>query len=319
MRRPSAYASLIAIGVGTAVLAGFIATSPVSAQSTTDSGKAAGGKMSFDVASVKRDVTCTPKALMTRETIPSSNFPLDDSDAYAATGGLFSATRFPLNLYIAFAYKIGVGPMQNPLPNAPKWIATECFDIKARGAANATKDQMRLMMQSLLQERFKLAAHWEAQKTPTLVLMLAKPGKLGPELRLDTDNTPCGQLPRGGERIPTVAGGYPAYCGGFIGVAGADGMKLAARKMTMAALAHYISTNLSLGFYRPVEDQTGLSGSFDMKLEYTIDALGARRQPGDFQAAFIEALKDELGLKLESTTGPVDELVVDQIEEPSPN
>lgn len=99
----------------------------------------------------------------------------------------------------------------------------------------------------------------------------------------------------------------------------AGGFNLAARQMTMAALAQYISTNMPLNFNRPVIDKTELSGAFDMKLDYTVTPLGARPQSADFQAVFTQALKNQLGLKLESTTGPVESLVIDHLEEPSPN
>jgi uncharacterized protein (TIGR03435 family) len=308
----------IRFAVGIAVIAGsFLSvTFNVRAQSSD----AAAGKMSFEVASVKRDMACTPHGVMvtSRDTAPYANFDWD-TDTDSKQGGLLSAKRMPLNMYIAFAYKIQPQPIRNPVPDAPKWVSTECFDIDARGPADATKDQMRLMMRSLLADRFRLTAHWEPKTEPILILSLVKPGKLGPELHPDSDPTPCGkQPPRVNEPMATVAGGYPAYCGGFIGSGGPGGENLAAR-MTIATLVKYIGSSITLGFNRPVLDKTGLSGTFDMKISYTVDALGSRPQSADFQVAFIQALKDQLGLKLESTTGPVNELVVDHIEEPTPN
>ena len=100
---------------------------------------------------------------------------------------------------------------------------------------------------------------------------------------------------------------------------GGDGFNLAARQMTMAQLGTYISTELELHFDRPVIDKTRLDGAFDMKLNYTIEALGAQAQSPDYQAAFTRALKDQFGLKLAPGTGPVNELVIDHIEEPTPN
>ena len=274
----------------------------------------------FEVASVKRNMACAPYGeAITRDTVPYINFDLTNDDGNAPPGGLFSAKRLVLTRYIAFAYNVPSYGLANPLSNAPKWVATECFDIEARGAANATRNEMRLMLQSLLSDRFKLAARWEARKAPSLVLTLAKPGKLGPELHPDTDKTPCGERPRAGQPMATVAGGYPAFCGGFIGGAGPGGSNLSARQMTMEELARYISGNLALGFYCPVVDRTGLGGAFDMKLSYTVDTLGTQPRPGDFQVAFIQALKEQLGLKLESTSGPVNELFIDHIEEPSAN
>lgn len=303
--------------MGAAILLGLLRVPRVWAQSAAnDWEKAAGGKMSFDVASVKRDMACTPQGgvLGSRDKAAYTNFDWFD-DTEPKPTSLFSAKRVRLNTYIAFAYKIGVSPMQNPVPNAPKWVSTECFDVDARSSIDATRDQMRLMMQSLLADRFKLTAHWKAQSEPVLVLSLVRPGRLGPELHQDTDPTPCAdQAPIAGEPMATIAGGYPAYCGGLIGV----GTKLVGR-MTMAAFAKSIGSSVTLGFNRPVIDQTGLSGVFDMKITYTVEPLGNQPSSEDFQVGFTQALKDQLGLKLESASGPVNEIVVDHVEEPSAN
>jgi hypothetical protein len=133
--------------------------------------KAAGGTISFEVASIR---PTKPDAF----TPP--NFPLSSDDAYASTGGLFTAD-FPLDVYIEFAYKLLLSREQRDamLARLPKWVETDNFEIHARGAADSTKDQMRLMMQSLLADRFKLAIHFETQQVPVLALTLVKPGKLG--------------------------------------------------------------------------------------------------------------------------------------------
>jgi uncharacterized protein (TIGR03435 family) len=78
------------------------------------------------------------------------------------------------------------------------------------------------------------------------------------------------------------------------------------------------------GVGRPILDKTGLTGMFDFAIEFVPQFKGSSRPPGNFQPdatgpTFMEALKDQLGLKLESQTGPVDFLVVDYIEEPPAN
>ena len=112
--------------------------------------------MSFDVASIhqSRPGTFTPP-----------NFPLGPDDAYAPTGGILTAD-FPLEIYIEFAYKLWLTPDQRRsfIAQLPKWAAsdTDSYTIHARAAAsNPTKDQMRLMMQALLADRFRLAVHFE--------------------------------------------------------------------------------------------------------------------------------------------------------------
>jgi hypothetical protein len=136
---------------------------------------AAGGKMSFEVASIRLSKPGT-------FTLPS--FPLSRDDSYTPTAGLFRAD-FPLMVYVEFAYKLWLTREQREsiLAHRPKWVATDNFEIHARASGNPTKDQMRLMMQSLLADRFKLAIHFETQQVPVLALVLVKPGVTGPKLR----------------------------------------------------------------------------------------------------------------------------------------
>src|SRR5438045_115364 len=144
--------------------------------------RAAGGKRAFEVASVKES----------QGPFAPPSFPLDAGDAFRPTGGLFHAD-FPVTVYVQFAYKFRFTPeqMQTVLARLPKWVATDRFSIQARAEGNPTKDQFRLMMQSLLAERFKLVLHFETQEAPVFALTLAKPGKLGPKLRPHADGPPC--------------------------------------------------------------------------------------------------------------------------------
>ena len=84
-------------------------------------------------------------------------FPLGPGDAYAANGGRFRATNQPLITYLRFAYRLGPGD----LLDLPRWIYNERFDVEARANGEPAKDQMRLMMRSLLKDRFKLVVHTE--------------------------------------------------------------------------------------------------------------------------------------------------------------
>jgi hypothetical protein len=131
-------------------------------------------RLSFDVASVKPDNSTED---------PDSNFPLGAGDVYTPNGGFFSATNFPLVAYIAFAYKLRVDQTSYLLPELPAWTGTERFDIQARCEGNPSKDEMRLMMRSMLADRFKLVVHHETRQLPVLEVVLAKPGKTGPQLQ----------------------------------------------------------------------------------------------------------------------------------------
>ena len=182
----------LSLGAAVLVVAVAIAsdsTAALHAQSAApDWQKAAGGHQEFDVASVREDKTGAPS---------HSNFSLDNGNAWftvsqkdvlAPNGTLFSAISVPLLHYITFAYKLS-GTEELALRmdywagldlHVPDWVRNDRYDIEARTSEPATKDQMRLMMQSLLAERFKLAVHWEAREVPVFVLALATPGTPGP-------------------------------------------------------------------------------------------------------------------------------------------
>ncbi|HTW66776.1 MAG TPA: TIGR03435 family protein [Bryobacteraceae bacterium] len=105
-------------------------------------------------------------------------------------GGRFSNSA-PLWAYIGFAYKIDGLPSEERLPaQLPKW-ANENYVIEAIAEGNPAKDQMRLMMRSLLADRFKLRVHFETREGPVLALTLVTPGKLGPKLRPHSEGPPC--------------------------------------------------------------------------------------------------------------------------------
>jgi Protein of unknown function (DUF3738) len=155
---------------------------------------AAGGKMQFDVASVK------PTQSAGR---PATNVPLL-GDVYAPTGGLFSATNTPLMNYLRFAFKDMKLAYQSTsdLSAGPNWIRTQPYDIEAKAQGNPTKDQMRLMMQSLLADRFKLVVHYEKRLLPAYALVLSKEGKTGPQLK--SDDGSCSMSPSDIQNLNTA-------------------------------------------------------------------------------------------------------------------
>jgi uncharacterized protein (TIGR03435 family) len=285
----------------------------------------AGGKMAFDVASVKQDTTAQSP------TTVSSNIALGPGDYYTPTGGLFSVTNIPLNVYIAFAYKLTGNQTRSLLTELPKWATTDRFDIQARAAAgDPTKDQMRLMMQSLLMDRFKLAVHFETRQLPVFELVLDKPEKNGPQLQPHPADSACSTVPpapsAAGSPAPPaiVAGGFPITCGGIQPMqASVPGrVRAGARNVTMELIASTLTAFGDLD--RPVLNHTGLSGTFDLLLEWTPQfngplPPGVNFQPDESGPTFQQALKEQLGLKLESQNGPVAVLVIDHIEQPSAN
>jgi bla regulator protein blaR1 len=226
------------------------------------------------------------------------------------------------NVYIMFAYKILPSDDQRKMmyEHIPQSVLTAIYTIEARGPSNATKDQMRLMMQSLLADRFKLAAHFEAKEMPVFALMLVKPGKLGPKLIPHEQGPPCDAPADGGVYPPScyVTGLRPQPNGLLI---------LGSRNTTMSLLAGALLAPGNLT--RSVVDQTGLTGRFDFALDYApdpTDPLARLLQqnggpaPSETQGpSFLDALREQLGLKLETTKAAVRTLIVDHVEKPSEN
>lgn len=268
----------------------------------------------FEVASVKPNKSGSPA---------KSNFPLGPGDAYSPNGGFFSATNYPLATYIAFAYTLIGGQLQ--YLELPGWVYEQRFDIQARAQGNPSKDQMRLMMRSLLADRFKLAMHNATREAPVAALIAVKGGKLGPRLRPHPADLPCpldAALPS--RTNPGVIDGFPTLCGGLLMLPpSAPGrMRAGARNVTMPFIANALSGVAVLG--RPLVDRTGLAGNFDFSLEWTPEIQasanpGIEAQPDTTGPTFEQALKEQLGLKLESQKGSVPVFVLDHVERPTEN
>ncbi|HKV49091.1 MAG TPA: TIGR03435 family protein [Candidatus Acidoferrales bacterium] len=296
---------VLLVGTCVALCGAFIVVTLSRAQALQSNG----GKMSFDVASIKQD----------KDGHPYSNFPLGPGNSYSANGGLLSANDIPVSVYIGFAYGLTTYERYALDAQLPKWAKDERFDIQARAGTNATKDQMRLMMRSLLTDRFKLAAHTETHEGPILALVLAKPGEVGPQLHLrSSDSPPCGAF----TLSPSArsADGSPMACDVFLSLVDTGHIKTSARDVTLQMIAAAFPLAGMPALDRPVVDETGLTGNYDFSIESVPESTTAPEtksaEPGP---TFLEALQDQLGLKLVSKTGKVTTLVVDHIEEPSPN
>jgi uncharacterized protein (TIGR03435 family) len=295
------------------IVIGALNAPAVRAQEVDDWQTKAGGKMAFEVASVKLD----PGPFR------PPNFPLDPGDAYCPVGGRFAAD-FPLMTYITFAYKLSPSPDQRQamLAHLPSWVATDRFGIEAKAEGNPTKDQMRLMMQSLLAERFKLAVHFETKVGAALAMVLVKPGKTGPKLRPHSEGVPCEDTPATNGPPARDAKIFPPVCDVYMAMNSGALTRFGSRNTSLAVLAGAIP---GLGRVdHPVVDQTGLTGRFDFSMEFAQEPnqpsppnAGA---PADLQGpTFLDALSEQLGLKLEPARAPLRVLVIDKVEKPSEN
>ena len=278
-----------------------------------------GNTPEFEVASVKENKSGGAASL---------NVDLTYSDGPVPSRGLYLAQNIKLIQFIAFAYRLTTIQLKS-VESAVPWTTEERFDINARAEGNPTKAQYRLMMQTLLADRFQLKIHYETRQTPIYALVLAKPGKFGPRLRLHQPDDPVctvaqAEPPSGPGWSPTGADaeGFPLACGMTSmkpGVAGR--MKDGGRDVPMSRFAAIMTGVGQID--RPLVDQTGLNGSVDYTLEWKQVAanmgFGENSEADDSAPSFEEALRQQLGIKMVSQQSSAEFFIIDHIEQPSPN
>ncbi len=208
-------------------------------------------------------------------------------------GGRVSMSGVTVKILIQRAY--GVRDFQ--IVGGPGWLGSERYDITAKPEGAATPDQVKLMTQALLADRFQLKFHRETKELPTYALVVAKSG---PKFHAAED-APGSDKARG-TRISMERGQFTLQ--------GAP----------VSALTNQLGQILG----RSVIDKTELAGNYDFKLEWTPDD-GPRAADGEHPVAdttgvsIFTALQDQLGLKLEATKGPVEILVIERVEKASEN
>jgi uncharacterized protein (TIGR03435 family) len=209
------------------------------------------------------------------------------------------------------------------ISGAPDWFTSELYDVDAKAGKSAVdemqklgKDQQDLedqrMLQTLLKDRFKLALHRETKDLPTYSLVVAEGGKLH-EAQGD-----CGPQPHTME----LGTSSPSPCGSlrvFTWVGRMDGLKVPITQL---------AANLSGFTKRMVLDNTRLGGKYDINLTWFPGPnefpprpayLPPTYQPDPNSPPLLTAIQQQLGLKLESQTAPVELLVIDHVEKASEN
>jgi uncharacterized protein (TIGR03435 family) len=242
--------------------------------------------------------------------------------------GQFNVINMPLREMIRFAYDLQ--PMQ--IEGGPDWISSDRFDIVAKAEGRPTMPQVNAMLRSLLAERFALRTHVETRELPIYELVVARADKrlgaqlqpAGPECQpLRTPNAAPKPPPPpsggpGPDTIPPSDDGSNLRCGALFG----PGF-LTLRQFTMARFAR----DLSMVARRIVVDRTGLAGRYDIDVEFSPEFRPAP-PPGVPDLApsvtsdgpsLFTAIQEQLGLKLESARGPVEVLVVDRADRPTPD
>ncbi len=239
---------------------------------------AADANPAFEVATIKPSVPDAP------------------GKGFGLRGRNFSTLNTTLSDLITFAY----GLHARQITGGPGWMDSDRYDLAAvpdkPGVPN--DKQLKLMVQKLLTDRFRLAFHREKKELTVFAITVAKTGA---KLSKSEDNS----------------NGVPGLF--FRGLG-----NLPARNATIADFAGVMQTAV---LDRPVVDQTGLTGRFDFTLTWTPDETqfggrGGQVPPpanGTAPPDLFTAMQEQLGLKMESTKAPVDVLVIDHVEKPSDN
>jgi uncharacterized protein (TIGR03435 family) len=275
-----------------------VAAPAVFAQTTP---AAAGKALAFDAASIRENANhqgdCKP-------------------DQTLATPSGVRLTNCPLMVALVTAYQPASGEplgfaFNDRLVGMPDWTRQERFDIVARiGEQDAAawqdpakqKEMLHAMMRQLLAERFKLVVHREMREKPSFVLVVGKNGpKLKPAATEDLNKIQAKYAK--GIMIPGSGGVLVEGPHGSVDLYGA----------TMGTLALYLSSMAQ----RPVVDQTGLTGKYDIHL----DTMPPDGENGAFDRAttIFASVQEQTGLKLEAAKEQVEVLVIDHVEKPSEN
>lgn len=202
---------------------------------------------------------------------------------------------------LAYAYHIR-GAYQvvgyKDFPDDWRW-----YDLEARIGRDATDNEVRLMMQAMLADRFKLKTHRETKEIPEYQLSLGK-GK--PKLQRPVAG-PMMTVTIEERKVPTREG----TCGGSLWN---DGTHVICHNATIEKLIAALSGELQA----PIADHTGLTGTYDLHMHYLPEKR--KLDPNvELEPTVEQAIAEQLGLKLEKGKGPVEVLVIDHMEKPSEN
>ena len=256
----------------------------------------------FEVAAIKP--SAPPIQFSGREGGPGSSDP-----------GRVRWSNSTLKALLTFAYN-----MQSYQIEGPEWLNIDMFDVTATLPLGATRDQMRVMVQNLLAERFGMRAHRDRKEMPSYVLTVSKGGprmKLsGPENQAAAEAR-RGPPPMGKDGFPEIA----AFGKGVLIQFRRGAAKLTCNRCSIPVLTEQLAQQLD----KPVTDSTGLTDTYDFTLVYEPEfragpgMVGPPPAPpggadGEPASPLQSAIQAQLGLKLEAKKSSVDIVVIDSIE-----
>jgi uncharacterized protein (TIGR03435 family) len=194
------------------------------------------------------------------------------------------------------------------LIGAPQWVDEDHFDIEAKpeGGRPIPREQFQLMLQALLEDRFRLKTHHEMRELPVYNLI----SKDRPKIQLSEDQTPTGPV-EGPDTGPLPRGAWGS-------MSDASGITIEGKAVSISTFIYVLQGRVD----RRILDKTNLNGLYDVRLHFKPEAwpVSPDANPADPDGALLfTAIVEQLGLKLESAKGPVELLVIDGVQRPSEN
>jgi len=268
-------------------------------------GQSPAARLEFEVASVKPSVESdTPMGNINR--------------GLHIDGAMVSFNGMPLRWYIHYAYTVKESQVKGP-----DWLTSERCDIVAKLPAGATREQIPAMMQALLADRFKLTLRRVTEQFSVYALVVAKGGVKLKESPLDPDTDDGPGKANVDVSVTGQQNGATVSLGKGASVA-FEGQRLVAKKVAMP----YLADSLARFMDRPVVDMTGLTGTYDLTLDYNLDDVRAlvlssappgtplpprQADVGETTVSLVGSLA-AVGLKLDARKAPLELLIVDHIE-----
>ena len=177
----------------------------------------------------------------------------------------------------------------------PDWVVRDRYDITAKPPAGSTRQQRRVMMRRMIEDRFKLKGHVEDRERPTFALVLARSdGRLGPQLK-----------PSAVDCTKPNAG-----CGGAFGAG-----SIVSDALRLDDVVPFFSNEAG----RTVINRTGLEGFYALTLRWSPQQPPTANSPATDNPEFFTAIQEQLGLKLQPEEAQLPVFIVDSIERPSEN
>jgi uncharacterized protein (TIGR03435 family) len=263
--------------------------------------------------------------------VTATTGPASASAFHASPSGIVTFTNYPVRSLIALAYGIEWHAVRYTLEGGPPAVLSARFDIRAKvppdrpsipadDAEASVRSTAQLMLRALLAERFGMRAHIETRQLPIFAVTIARPGRLGPELRPSTHDCDAFRAARvkgSTATAPLDAKNRPLCTLEVLRqpAANAGGLRAITAQVERSAgpLARLLP-GLQGFVDRPLRDATGLSGNF----EWQITTALPPGDPSDYPS-LPTALEEQLGLKLEPRTAAVDVLAIDSLELPTPD